>query len=90
MAPKWFLKFRSVSFSIYMLITSVIFFAYYNKLDWVQRRNDKNRIKNLKSALELEDVDFMEMVNDLKIDYDEGDLRDLEREFSTAMQTIDD
>lgn len=63
-----------------MTITSILFFIYYAKLDFVQRRNDKNRIKNLKTAMELEDVDFMQMVNDMKIDYDETDLREIEKE----------
>lgn len=58
-----------------MIITSLLFFIYYAKLDSVQRRNDMNRITQLKSALELEDLDFINMVNDLNIDYDEQDLR---------------
>jgi len=33
----------------------------------------------------LEDVDFIDMVNDLKIDYDETDLGDIEREFSNML-----
>ena len=60
-----------MSFSIYMVLTSLIFFVYYSKIDILQRKNDKNRIANLKTALELEDLDFITMVNELKIDYDE-------------------
>ena len=41
----------------------------------LQRRNDLNRISNLKTAMELEDADFIKMVDDLKIDYDEYDLK---------------
>ena len=48
-----------------------MFLIYYSKLEYLQRRNDKNRIANLKSALQLEDIDFMNMVDDLNIDYDE-------------------
>lgn len=58
-----------------MILTSVLFLIYYSNQDKVQRRNDKNRITNLKTALELEDIDFIKMVNDLNIDYDESDLQ---------------
>jgi hypothetical protein len=83
LAPKWFVKFRSLSFSLYMIITSLLFFIYYNRMEMVQRRNDKNRIQHIKTALELEDIDFMQMVNELKIDYDERDLREVEREVNS-------
>jgi hypothetical protein len=33
--------------------------------------------------MELEDLDFINMVNELKIDYDETDLRELEKEINT-------
>jgi hypothetical protein len=85
LAPKWFLKFRSLSFAGYMVLTSILFFIYYSKLPYVQRGADKNRITNLKSALELEDVDFIEMVNELQIDYDEGDLKEIEREITSQV-----
>jgi len=88
LAPKWFLKFRSLGFAGYMLITSVLFLIYYSKLDYVQRKGDKNRIANIKKALELEDTDFIEMVNELKIDYDEDDLKEIEREVTTQMSRI--
>lgn len=45
-----------------------------------------NRITNIKTALELEDLDFINMVNDLNIDYDEKDLQILEREISSKVQ----
>ncbi len=82
LAPKWFLKFRLLNFTFYMTLTSLIFFIYYAKLPYVQRVNDKNRITNIKSSLELEDVDFINMVNDMNIDYDERDLKQIEREIS--------
>jgi hypothetical protein len=44
LAPKWFLKFRSTTFSLYMIITTILFFVYYNKLEYLQRKNDPNRI----------------------------------------------
>ena len=71
-----------------MLITSALFFIYYSKLDFVQRKADKNRIANIKKALELEDTDFIEMVNELKIDYDEDDLKEIEREVTTQLSKI--
>lgn len=66
-----------------MILTSVLFFIFYSKLEYVQRRADKNRIANIKTALQLEDVDFIEMVNELKIDYDEEDLKEIEREVTS-------
>jgi hypothetical protein len=68
-----------------MVLTSVLFLIYYSKLDYVQRRADKNRITNIKKALELEDTDFIEMVNELKIDYDERDLKEIEREVTSQL-----
>ena len=72
---------------MYMTLTSIIFFIYYSKLDSVQRKNNhKNRIKNLKKVVELEDLDFMDMVSELKLDYDESDLRELERQLTTQIR----
>ena len=71
-----------------MILTSALFLIYYSKLEYVQRKGDKNRISNIKRALELEDVDFIEMVNELKIDYDEQDLREIEREVTSQLSRI--
>lgn len=57
-------------------------------MEFVQRKADKNRIANIKKALELEDTDFIEMVNELKIDYDEDDLKEIEREVTTQLSKI--
>ena len=73
---------------MYMTLTSIIFFIYYSKLDSVQRKNDKNRIKNLKKVVELEDLDFMDMVSELKLDYDDSDLRELERQLTTQIRWL--
>ena len=80
MAPKWFLKFRTLTFSMYMILTTVLFAIFYVNVDQLQRRNDPNRISNIKSAMELEDADFIKMVDELKIDYDELDLKEIEKE----------
>ena len=85
MAPKWFLKFRSMSFSLYMILTSVLFAIFYNNVDILQRKNDPNRISTIKSALELEDADFIKMVDELKIDYDEHDLKEIEKEVKSKI-----
>ena len=79
MAPLWFKKYRSNLFVIYMALTSALFFIYYNNVDIIQRTDDPNRITNLKTALELEDLDFIQMVDDLKIQLNEVDLRDVEK-----------
>lgn len=88
LAPQWFSTFRGMSFAFYMIMTSIIFFVYYAKLDVLQKRHDKNRIQNLKTALELEDYDFMKMVDDLKIEYDENDLRDIEKEVNSQLTRL--
>lgn len=62
--------------------------VFYSKLEFVQRRADKNRIQNIKSALELEDIDFIKMVNDLKIDYDESDLKEIEKEVTSQLKRV--
>ena len=86
LAPKWFLRFRSVTFGINMVITTLLFFIFYSKVKFVQKKNDRNRITNIKNALELEDLDFIKMVDELKIDYDEADLREIEQEIATQIQ----
>lgn len=85
MAPRWFLKNRSFQFSLYMILTTLLFAVYYSRLDQLQRKRDPNRIGNIRSAMELEDADFIKMVDELKIDYDEIDLREIEREVLSKM-----
>ena len=57
------------------MATSALFAIFYTQRDKLQRRNDINRITNLKTAMELEDADFIKMVDEMKIDYDEHDLK---------------
>lgn len=38
MAPKWFLKFRTVNFCVYMIITSLLFGVFYSRIKQVERR----------------------------------------------------
>lgn len=83
MAPLWFTKFRQVTFAGYLLATVVLFSIFYTQRDKLQRRNDLNRITNLKSAMELEDSDFIKMVDEMKIDYDEYDLKQIERQVTS-------
>ena len=68
-----------------MCITSVIFGVYYKHKDKLQRRHDPNRISNIKTAMELEDADFVKMVDELKIEYDENDLREVERDVQSRL-----
>lgn len=35
--------------------------------------------------MDLEDIDFMNMVNELKIDYDESDLREIQKEVNSKL-----
>ena len=71
-----------------MLITSVLFGIYYTHVDRLQRKNDPNRIENLKTVLQLEDVDFIKMVEELKLDFDEVDLRDVEKQISSKVSRV--
>lgn len=86
MAPRWFLKFRTVNFSLYMIITAALFAVFYSKLEQVQRKRDPNRIANLKTVMELEDADFIKMVEDMKLDYDDVDLKEIEKEVSSKFK----
>lgn len=62
-----------------MLATTALFTIFYTQRERLQRRNDVNRITNLKTAMELEDSDFIQMVDEMRIDYDEQDLKAIER-----------
>ena len=86
MAPRWFLKFRTVNFSLYMILTAALFAVFYSKLEQVQRKRDPNRIANLKTVMELEDADFIKMVEDMKLDYDDVDLKEIEKEVSSKFK----
>jgi hypothetical protein len=86
MAPRWFLKFRTVNFSLYMILTAALFAVFYSRLEQVQRKRDPNRITNLKTVMELEDSDFIKMVEDMKLDYDDVDLKEIEREVSSKFK----
>ena len=85
LAPQWFRKFRQISFAVHFMATAVLFSIFYTQRDKLQRRNDINRITNLKTAMELEDSDFIKMVDEMKIDYDEQDLKEIERDVSSQL-----
>jgi len=57
-----------------------MWFTYWNYKKYCEKKNDPNRIKNLKLALELEDAEFLKMVDDLDIDFDYDDLKEIELE----------
>ena len=71
-----------------MLLTSTLFAIFYSRVDQIQRKNDPNRIENVKSALQLEDLDFVKMVDDLKLEFDEGDLREIEKQVSSRLSKV--
>ena len=62
-----------------MVITSVLFSIYLSNVDLIQRKNDPHRIEQLKTVLELEDLDFVKMVDELNLGFNETDLRDIEK-----------
>ena len=68
-----------------MAITTVLFGIYFSRTEQIQRKNDPNRIENLKNVLEMEDLDFIKMVDDLKLDFDEVDLKDVEKQISSKV-----
>ena len=71
-----------------MAITTVLFGIYLSKVDLIQRKNDPNRITNLKNVMELEDLDFVKMVDELNLGFNETDLRDIEKNISTKMSKV--
>ena len=85
LAPLWFKKYRSYCFGIYMTLTALLFGIYTAKVDYIQRKNDPNRIRDIKSVMELEDLDFVKMVDDLNLNFDEVDLRDVEKKIKSKM-----
>ena len=85
MAPVWFSGYRSKVFFVYMAITTALFGIYFSRTEQIQRKNDPNRIENLKNVLEMEDLDFIKMVDDLKLDFDEVDLKDVEKQISSKV-----
>ena len=68
-----------------MAITTALFGIYFSRTEQIQRKNDPNRIENLKNVLEMEDLDFIKMVDDLKLDFDEVDLKDVEKQISSKV-----
>ena len=51
LAPIWFKAYRKKVFGIYMAATALLFCIFYSHADKVQRRNDPNRIENIKNVL---------------------------------------
>ena len=88
MAPLWFSKYRSRCFFIYMTLTTVLFGIFFSRTEQIQRKNDPNRIENIKNALQLEDLDFVKMVDDLKLEFDEGDLKEIEKQVSSRLSKV--
>lgn len=71
-----------------MALTACLFFIYYRKIDVLQRVNDPNRVTNLKTAMELEDLDFVKMVEDMNIQLNEVDLRDMEKTLDSKINKV--
>jgi hypothetical protein len=67
LAPEWFAGYRTKCFGAYFFITIALYAAYYKNMNIIDRKNDPNRIEHIKSALHLEDVDFVKMIDDMKL-----------------------
>lgn len=85
MAPVWFKGYRSKVFGAYIFVTAVLFGIFYQNCEKIQRSNDPKRIENIKNVLQLEDLDFVKMVDELKIQFDESELAAVERKLKTQM-----
>ena len=59
LAPRWFLKFRTVNFTLYMIITTLLFSVYYTRQQQVSSKRDSKRIEHLREVMELEDTEFI-------------------------------
>ena len=57
MAPQWYLRYRRAQYTVYMVITTMLFGVFYLKKDMLTRVNDPNRIEGLKSVRDLEQED---------------------------------
>ena len=71
-----------------MVITTIIFSIFYSRVDQIQRKNDPNRIEDLKTTLQLEDLDFVKMVDELNLEFDEVDLGDVEKRISSKVSKV--
>lgn len=52
-APMWIFKYKLGLTAIYCAVIGILFSFHTTYPDLIKRRNDPNRIKNLKSAMEL-------------------------------------
>jgi len=51
LAPIWFKPYRQKVFFMYMCATTILFWIFYTYHNTIQRRNDPNRIENIKNVL---------------------------------------
>jgi len=59
LAPRWLLKFRTVNFTLYMIITTLLFSVYYTRQQQVSNKRNSKRIEHLREVMELEDAEFI-------------------------------
>lgn len=85
LAPLWFKKYRKTVNGLYMALTTVLFFIYYAHWERLQRVDDPKRIQNIKTALQLEDLDFIKMVEEMNLQLNEVDLGDMERKIQSRI-----
>lgn len=53
----WYLSYRKTQFIVYMLVTTALFGICYTKLQYLQRKDDLDRIPGLKTVKEIEQID---------------------------------
>lgn len=76
--PKWYTKMRTITFTYLLVVTATLFAAMFTKLDLVQKSNENDRISTLQRLLKLDDVEFLEEVNRLGLEYNEEDMKILQ------------
>ncbi len=86
MAPQWLIKYKLVLSLITLSVTGLLLGIHSSRPELIKRRNDPNRIRHLKTAMELEEADFLKMSSDLKLSYDPDELKAVEREALSAVR----
>lgn len=84
--PKWYMQVRIPAFIYLIIVTGLLLTVMATNLDLVQKKNSNERISTLKSLLALGDVEFLEKVNDTRIQYDPEDMKILQARFERQEQ----
>lgn len=84
--PFWYGSFRRWTFVYLFVLTTIIFTSLFSKVEFIQKSTSNNRIETLKSLQKLSDVEFLEKVHELKLQYDLQDMEILSSRMSSHSQ----